>query len=83
MSEGHHDLAHEFPEYKQAIHELKLNDAHFARLAGEYHQTCKELHRIDAGNETPADDYVEALKVRRLYLKDELYALLKGLSASA
>jgi uncharacterized protein len=78
MSEGHHDLAHEFPEHKQAIHELKQHDGHFTRLADDYHNVCKELHRIEAGNETPADDYVEALKVRRLHLKDDLYAMLKN-----
>jgi uncharacterized protein YdcH (DUF465 family) len=78
MSEGHHDLAHEFPEYKSTIHELKQRDTHFARMSTDYHAACKELHRIEAGEETPRDEYVEALKLRRLHLKDELFALLQA-----
>lgn len=78
MSEGHHDLAHEFPEYKERIHELKESDGHFARLAGDYHVLAKELHAIEAGTETPADDYVELQKKKRLALLDELYAMLKA-----
>jgi uncharacterized protein YdcH (DUF465 family) len=32
-----HDLHHEFPEYKEEIHRLKMNDAHFRRFFDEYH----------------------------------------------
>jgi len=28
----HHDLVHEFPEHKARIHELKMNQQHFAKL---------------------------------------------------
>jgi len=31
MALEHHDLAHEFPEFKARIHELKMNDAHFKK----------------------------------------------------
>ena len=33
-----HDLAHEFPEYRDAIRHLKLSNLHFARLFEEYHE---------------------------------------------
>lgn len=78
MSEGHHDLAHEFPQHKAKIHELKESDAHFRALADRYHGVAKELHRIEAGEETPGDRYVEDLKKTRLHLLDEIYALLKA-----
>ena len=72
-----HDLIHELPEYKDKIHELKTSDAHFARLFDEYHEVDHEIHRIEEGNETPADDYVEERKKLRLNLKDQLLAMLQ------
>ena len=77
MSEAHHDLVHEFPEYKDRIHELKQHDGHFVRLAADYHALVKELHQIEVGVETPADEYVEELKKRRLAVKDEIAELLR------
>jgi hypothetical protein len=76
MSEGHHDLAHEFPQHVERIRALKQSDAHFARLAGNYHDLAKELSAIAAGTETPGDLYVEALKKKRLAVLDELYGML-------
>ena len=72
-----HDLIHEFPEFKERIHELKTSDSHFAKLFYEYHELEHEVRRIEEGNETPSDEYAEELKYRRLKLKDELYAMLK------
>ena len=73
-----HDLPHEFPEYKDRIHELKLNDSNFAKKYDEYQELDNEVRRIEEGIETPSDEYTEELKLRRLNLKDELYAMLKG-----
>ena len=74
----HHDLASEFPEYKEKIHELKANDAHFARLFEEYEKVDKEVYRIEEQIETPSDDYTEQLKMKRVQLKDELIAYLSS-----
>ena len=72
-----HDLIHEFPEYKDKIHELKTSNAHFARLFEQYHELDHEVHRIEEGVETPSDDYLEQKKKERLNLKDQLFAMLK------
>lgn len=72
-----HDLIHEFPEYKDKIHELKTNDAHFARLFEEYHEVEHEIRRIEEGIETPSDDYLEERKKLRLNLKDQLLEMLQ------
>ena len=77
MSLEKHDLHHEFPEFKDAIHELKISDAHFARLFTEYHEVDHEVHRIETGAETPSDEYLESRKKHRLQLKDALYAMLQ------
>ncbi len=73
----HHSLVKEFPEYKEKIHELKANNAHFARLFEEYENVDKEIYRIEEGIETPSDEFTESLKLKRVELKDELYKMLK------
>ena len=74
----HHDLLHELPEYKDKIHELKVGNAHFAKLFDEYHEVDHEVRRIEQGVETPSDDYLEEVKKKRLALKDELFQMLKA-----
>jgi uncharacterized protein YdcH (DUF465 family) len=72
-----HDLHHEFPEYNDRIHELKMSDNYFKRLFDEYDELVHELVRIQQNIETPANEVVEGLKLKRLTLKDKLYAMLK------
>ncbi len=72
MSIEKHDLHHEFPEYKDEIHELKMNNAHFKKLFDEYHDVEHEVHRIEEGVENTSDDYLEERKKNRLFLKDQL-----------
>ena len=72
-----HDLIHEFPEYKDQIHDLKTNNTHFAKLFDEYHEVEHEVRRIEENIETTSDDYLEELKKKRLDLKDQLFAMLK------
>ena len=38
-----HDLNHEFPEYREQIHVLKMSNGHFARLFDEYHDVNNGL----------------------------------------
>ncbi|HYA39032.1 MAG TPA: cupin domain-containing protein [Candidatus Methylomirabilis sp.] len=77
-AEHHHDLAHEFPEFKQRIHELKLASPAFKRLYDDYQAMDKALYRIGENIETPSDDYTEELKRKRVWLKDRLYGMLTG-----
>ena len=72
-----HDLVHELPEHRDTIHNLKMTDNHFARLFDEYHEVDHEVHRIETGVENTSDEYLEERKKRRLYLKDELYRIIK------
>ena len=72
-----HDLVHELPEHRDTIHNLKMSDQHFVRLFDEYHEVDHEVHRIETGVENTSDEYLEERKKRRLYLKDELYRIIK------
>lgn len=73
-----HSLLKEFPQYKDRIHTLKMENAHFAKLLLAYEQVDKELHAIETEVETPSDTYTENLKKQRLHYKDELLSILKS-----
>jgi uncharacterized protein YdcH (DUF465 family) len=73
----HHSLAHEFPEYKDQIHELKVNNPEFAQLFEKYEDIDKEIYRIEMQIENTSDEYLEGLKIKRVKLKDQLYAMLQ------
>ena len=73
-----HDLIHEFPEYKDKIHELKTTNERFAALFAEYHEVEHNVRRIEEGIETTSDEYLEEQKKKRLALKDQLFEMLKN-----
>ena len=77
MSVEHHDLVHEFPEFRDRIHDLKTSDPHFRELFDAYHRLTREVENME--NEvTPVSTRTEEeAKVRRLHLKDDLYRMLK------
>ena len=76
MKIDHHDLHHDFPEYSARIHSLKLSDAHFAKLFTEYDQLAHEVRRIELEGSLISDSELETLKLKRIHLKDTLYAYL-------
>jgi uncharacterized protein len=76
MPISHHPLIEEFAEYKETIHNLKLNDARFRKLAHEYEGIDKSIFRAEQGIEIVNDDYLEKIKKERLYLKDQIYSML-------
>ncbi|MEW6728939.1 MAG: YdcH family protein [Pseudomonadota bacterium] len=76
MTVEHHDLAHEFPEHKERIHQLKMDDAHFARLFDEYNDLTNRIEVLENNGAPVADESLEDMKKQRLMLKDELYAML-------
>lgn len=72
MSHTPHELAEEFPQHAVRLHALKETDAHFARLAEEYHALNRQIHRAETLIE-PMDGLAEsALRKQRAALKDEI-----------
>lgn len=78
MSLEHHSLLNDFPEHKEVIHSLKTENNHFRKLFEEYHELDKEIYRAESGDEPTSDDRLEELKKKRLFLKDELYAMIQA-----
>lgn len=78
MTHVPHELAEEFPEHTQKLHDLKMNDAHFVKLSKEYTAINHELHLIEAGLDPASDERAEILKKQRLALKDKINAMLSA-----
>jgi uncharacterized protein YdcH (DUF465 family) len=78
MSHTPHELAEEFPEHAQKIHDLKLSNAHFAKLVEEYHEINRAVHRAET-NVEPTDELHEGeLRKKRMALKDEIWRMLQA-----
>jgi len=78
MSHTPHELVAEFPGMADTIHALKTKDAHFAKLADEYHDVNRAIHRAETNVEPTDDLHEEQMRKKRMVLKDELYAMLKA-----
>ena len=76
MSHTPHELAEEFPDKADLIHDLRQTDAHFARLADEYHEVNRAVHRAETQVEPLSDQAETDLRKKRSTLKDEIYRLL-------
>ncbi|SMX43697.1 YdcH family protein [Maliponia aquimaris] len=78
MSHTPHELAEEFPEFTDKLHALKQTDAHFAKLADEYHEINRQVHRAETNVEPMEQLAEEQLRKQRSLLKDQIYALLRA-----
>ena len=81
MSHTPHDLHAEFPDAADALHTLKIGNEPFGKLAAQYHDVNREIHRIDSGIEPASDDRTEALKKERLSILDQVAVMVKDVSA--
>jgi len=78
MQIEHHPLIEEFQQHKKQIHDLKMNNTHFRRLAHEYEGIDKSIVRAEQGIETVNDDYLSAIKKERLHLKDLIFQMIRN-----
>ena len=72
-----HDIATEFPEFKDKIHSLKTTHAHFAKLFESYDTVNHAITKIEMGGGVAiSDEGLEIEKKKRLKLKDEIVHML-------
>ena len=76
MSHTPHELAADFPELADRIHELKTTNPHFAKDYETYHQVNRAVHRAEERIDTLSDEAEAQLRKERAALKDSLYAQL-------
>lgn len=72
----HHPLVKEFPQHRDQIHQLKIENKRFSKLMGKYEDLDKQVFRIEVGAQPTSDEFVEQLKRERLFLKDQLFELI-------
>ena len=72
-----------FPAYRDLISKLKQEDAHFARLFDEHNELDDKITGLenDPVTSVSAENEIDALKVKKLALKDQLYEILKKADA--
>ena len=76
MSHTPHELAEEFPDHIEKMHDLRGSDAHFAKLYDAYHIANRAVHVAETNVKPASDDHMMALRKDRMRLKDEVYAYL-------
>ena len=81
MTHTPHELAEEFPDHVQAMHDLRERDAHFARLADEYHEINRAVHRAETDIEPTDDLHMAEMRKKRLSLKDQIWSALQKATA--
>lgn len=77
MSDNKHDLATEFPSYKEDIHRLKISDSRFRSLMERYHDLNKAIARSEQRIDHLTDVEEQDLRKERLRVKDALCSMLK------
>ncbi len=82
MSHTPNDLRDEFPDAVDVLHQLKVHDDHFAKLAERYHDLNREIHRIESDVEPASDERAETAKKHRLALLDEISAMVAKAKAA-
>ena len=70
------ELTQIFARDRDLLTRLKKEDAHYARLAEEYHAVNREVHRIEAETEAASDERFETLKKQRLALLDKITRII-------
>lgn len=83
MSHTPHELAEEFPQALDLMHRLKQDDAHFARLADEYHEVNRAIHRAETLVEPVAEHVESEMRRTRLGLKDQIARIISAKTTSS
>lgn len=78
MSHTPHELIEEFPDQIDLMHELKLKDAHFAKMYEAYHTINRAIHLAETNLEPTDDLHMNEMRKERLALKDEISAALRA-----
>jgi len=63
-------------EYRDEIHELKQENAHFARIFEKHNELDDKITKAENGDIPMTDMEIETLKKEKLLLKDEAYKMI-------
>jgi len=77
MTVPHHGLIDEFPRHEDNIRKLIADNPQFAYLDERYEALTAQIESLENDGMPISDEELEKLKLERLKLKDDLYALLR------
>ena len=63
-------------EYRDEIHDLKVSNAHFAKIFETHYELDQQVEDAEAGRTHLTDMELEVLKKEKLLLKDEAYQMI-------
>lgn len=76
-----HELAEEFSEDIEILHQLKATRGHFAALADRYNEVNGAINRIEEQLDVASDARLEDLKKERLTLLDQIGRMIRDARA--
>lgn len=74
----HHSIHREFPQHRDRIDTLSRERFSFREKVEEHDRLDKEIRGLELRENPISDDDMDALKLKRIRLKDEIYRLLNG-----
>lgn len=83
MLSEHHDISHEFPEYRSKLDALRATDKHFDSLVAKHDYIDDEIRRLEERQLPISDEEIEKMKFERAALKDQIYQALRTAAAQA
>lgn len=76
-----HAIHEEFPDDAARIHDLKIKDAHFARLLREYDEVNDAVYQASSLIQPTTEEAERDLRRKRAHLKDEIARMLSAHTA--
>lgn len=83
MLSEHHDISHEFPEYRRMLDELRTTDTQFDALVAKHDYIDDEIRQLEERQSPISDLEIEKMKFERAALKDRIYQALRAHVAKA
>jgi uncharacterized protein YdcH (DUF465 family) len=71
-----HQLAIDFPEFAEKIHNLKMENAHFKKLFESYDELDHAIYNVETDTQPKSDDVLNKMRIERVRVKDEIYQFL-------
>ena len=78
MLSEHHDILHEFPEFRSMIESLRASDPAFDQLVARHDKVDDEIRELEERQQPISDEEMEKMKFKRAALKDQAYQALRA-----
>ena len=78
MLSEHHDISHEFPEYRRMLDALRATDTQFDALVAKHDYIDDEIRQLEERQSPISDQEIEKMKFERAALKDRIYQALRA-----